>query len=175
MPPPMIRRAQVEVPDVMKQKFVERKISEKIPISLTELVKLCKEADLNRGGGHAVEKLFQDLCDYAIRYVVDIWRLDMAVKAGYSVDDRNRDNVEEMDRNRSILHTSVTDQVRILLRNLNNNGVNTDWAKDLFDVTGDVSRAASGKFAIEIASSICDMSISNYSPAKEDDVVGGHL
>jgi len=99
-----------------------------------------------------LEKPIESFLKYAERYAFDVWNMNKNYIDGVYAE--NPELLAEEDDKRTILHTALTDSVRIIIRAMNKsieeNGFEYDrsWISELVDSSGDLSRSACGNLAI---------------------------
>jgi hypothetical protein len=104
---------------------------------------------------------------YSVRYVLDVYNMEKAIREGYSATEEGREAVSQMDQDRTRLHTALHDQVTILIRNLRKQGEDVSWAASMIDMrSGEISRARAGKFGIELIASLVSNVNAIYSSEK---------
>ena len=115
-----------------------------LPITPAELEKLCD-------GNQNCERALQSMLQYALRYNYDVWTMKkfVADKASYA-DEEWAAELTRIDQQRTQLHNTYIDSIKILSRALNNDGRSIEWVKKLAP-DGTLNRAACGKFAIMLS------------------------
>ena len=104
-------------------------------ISLEELKKICE-------GNEKLELLLMDMLDYCLRYTETVIQMNKELlEKNYKVDQ----DIEEVDRKRSLIHNSTIDSINIFSRALHEEGKDNSWVGNFSGI-----RAAYGKFAILI-------------------------
>lgn len=85
---------------------------------------------------------------YAIRYASDVWAMKLFAEQQKNLDTKEwQEQYEKIDRERSQLHNTYMDSIKILSRNMVRAEKNIDWMKKLAPA-GQLERATCGKFAI---------------------------
>lgn len=104
-------------------------------------------------GDPQLEKLFNDFVEYSHRYVADVadmQELQYRKKTGEIDREQWKEEFEQADRDRTVLHDALIDSIAILARNMRKKELSDDWIKPL--VTGSTfNRATCGLFAHMIA------------------------
>ncbi len=129
------------------QSFIEhqRRTVEKygllLPITPHELEDECE-------GDPLCEGALEDMLTYAIRYANDVWDMKLFEEKQSELSREDwQEQHENIDRNRSQLHNTYMDSIKILSRNMAKAEKNIDWMRALAPV-GQLERATCGRFAI---------------------------
>lgn len=112
-----------------------------LPVTLTELEEECAD---NKN----CEQALSDMVTYAIRYACDVWAMKelVANKKQYDAAEWS-ELLAKADTDRTQLHNTFIDSIRILARALHQAERDNEWVRTLAPA-GPLERAACGKFAI---------------------------
>jgi hypothetical protein len=99
-------------------------------------------------GDPLCEQALSEMLTYAIRYASDVWSMKIFASQNTELDTKEwQEQHEKIDRERSQLHDTYLDSIRILSRHMVRAEKNIDWMKKLAPV-GQLNRATCGNFAI---------------------------
>ncbi len=99
-------------------------------------------------GDPLCEKALNEMLTYAIRYANDVWSMKRFAEEQKTLDtDEWQEQHEKIDRERSQLHNTYIDSIKILSRNMVRAEKNIDWMRKLAPA-GQLERATCGNFAI---------------------------
>lgn len=104
-------------------------------VSLEQIEELCQ-------GNELLEELKNTMIDYFYRYAETVCQYDEILSNGLSEPEVIA-ALQNMENERSVLHTATMDSVNILARNMAQNGQDNSWVQKIGD-----SRAAYARFAI---------------------------
>lgn len=126
---------------------VEKGLKLDLPITYGELEALC-------AGDDFCERALEQFKNYAIRYSNDVWKMNEALKnRAIYTDEEWREIFPQMDNERTRLHNTLIDSIKILSRKLNDAERDNSWMRALAPA-GQVERATCGKFAIMLTYSM---------------------
>lgn len=102
-------------------------------------------------GDELCERALKEMLTYAVRYMEDVVHMKLFIMKKKEIpDDEWAAELARIDSNRTRLHDTYIDSIKILSRHLHRAERNNDWIKELAP-NGEIQRAICGKFAFMLS------------------------